>query len=236
MLSAPHAYIAGHKGKQVRTALIYAFQDWFRVPPAALQAVVELVDRLHTASLVCVPPASPRVPRRAAPSCAAPDVTAAGSVDDIEDNSHLRRGVPGALLHGLLLARLAGQRIAPHCCCCRSGLALTRCRRAVRSRSGPHQIRRAVGAERRQHGVLCRHPEVQHAGQPRGASGPARCAPRALGRTRPLRSGGRLTMDVPDEMVLLHRGQGLDVYWRDQLVCPTEAQYREMAINSAFLR
>ncbi|KAK9320557.1 isoprenoid synthase domain-containing protein [Lipomyces orientalis] len=34
-----------------------------------------------------------------------------------------------------------------------------------------------------------------------------------------------------DEMLNLHRGQGLDLYWRDALVCPTEADYIGMVEN-----
>lgn len=31
-----------------------------------------------------------------------------------------------------------------------------------------------------------------------------------------------------EQLLELHRGQGLDIYWRDNLVCPTEEQYRDM--------
>lgn len=30
----------------------------------------------------------------------------------------------------------------------------------------------------------------------------------------------------------LHNGQGLDIYWRENLICPTEAEYRRMVIDS----
>lgn len=33
------------------------------------------------------------------------------------------------------------------------------------------------------------------------------------------------------EMLNLHRGQGMDLYWRDTLTCPTEAEYLEMVGN-----
>lgn len=33
------------------------------------------------------------------------------------------------------------------------------------------------------------------------------------------------------EMINLHRGQGLDLYWRDSLVCPTESEYINMVMN-----
>ncbi|GAQ12099.1 geranylgeranyl pyrophosphate synthase [Aspergillus lentulus] len=34
-----------------------------------------------------------------------------------------------------------------------------------------------------------------------------------------------------EEMLRLHRGQGLDLYWRDSLTCPTEEGYLEMVAN-----
>ena len=33
------------------------------------------------------------------------------------------------------------------------------------------------------------------------------------------------------ELCNLHRGQGMDLYWRDTLTCPTEAEYLEMVGN-----
>lgn len=35
-----------------------------------------------------------------------------------------------------------------------------------------------------------------------------------------------------DELLMLHKGQGMDIYWRDQLVCPTVDDYYEMVGNS----
>jgi len=34
-----------------------------------------------------------------------------------------------------------------------------------------------------------------------------------------------------DEMLNLHRGQGLDIFWRDNNVCPTEEEYIHMVKN-----
>ena len=33
------------------------------------------------------------------------------------------------------------------------------------------------------------------------------------------------------EMLNLHRGQGMDLFWRDTLTCPTEDDYLEMVGN-----
>lgn len=35
-----------------------------------------------------------------------------------------------------------------------------------------------------------------------------------------------------DELLLLHKGQAMDIYWRDNLVCPTEEEYITMVENS----
>ena len=40
--------------------------------------------------------------------------------------------------------------------------------------------------------------------------------------------GQRLTLD---ELINLHRGQGMDLFWRDSLTCPTEEEYIEMVNN-----
>lgn len=34
-----------------------------------------------------------------------------------------------------------------------------------------------------------------------------------------------------EELLRLHRGQGMDLYWRDCLTCPTEEDYIEMIAN-----
>ena len=37
---------------------------------------------------------------------------------------------------------------------------------------------------------------------------------------------------VTEELLNLHRGQGLDLFWRDSLVCPTEEEYVHMVLGS----
>ena len=37
---------------------------------------------------------------------------------------------------------------------------------------------------------------------------------------------------APDELLSLHRGQGMDLFWRDNLRCPTEQEYLAMVSNS----
>ncbi|KII95530.1 hypothetical protein PLICRDRAFT_48481 [Plicaturopsis crispa FD-325 SS-3] len=66
-LLEPYTYLASHPGKDVRTLLIHAFDQWLHVPPPRLARLTRIVSMLHTASLM---------------------------IDDIEDDSQLRRGVP----------------------------------------------------------------------------------------------------------------------------------------------
>ncbi|CAM9378110.1 unnamed protein product [Ectocarpus sp. 6 AP-2014] len=65
----PFHYINQVPGKDVRGKLIDAFQIWLDIPAERIDAIKEVVGMLHNASLL---------------------------VDDIEDNSKLRRGVPVA--------------------------------------------------------------------------------------------------------------------------------------------
>ena len=40
---------------------------------------------------------------------------------------------------------------------------------------------------------------------------------------------------APAELLSLHRGQGLELLWRDSLQCPTEEEYVSMVNNSMFI-
>jgi geranylgeranyl diphosphate synthase type 3 len=68
-LLEPFRYISSVPGKDVRGTLIDCFDAWFRVDPSRIGAVKSVVASLHNASLL---------------------------IDDIEDNSKLRRGIPAA--------------------------------------------------------------------------------------------------------------------------------------------
>eukprot|EP01059_Diplonema_ambulator_P005833 TRINITY_DN15615_c0_g1_i2.p1 TRINITY_DN15615_c0_g1~~TRINITY_DN15615_c0_g1_i2.p1 ORF type:complete len:312 (+),score=93.49 TRINITY_DN15615_c0_g1_i2:38-973(+) len=68
-LMAPYQHIANVPGKGFRAKMIDAFNVWLKVPEDKVQRIKSIVDKLHTSSLV---------------------------IDDIEDNSKLRRGVPVA--------------------------------------------------------------------------------------------------------------------------------------------
>ena len=65
----PFAYISESPGKDVRGALIDAFNVWLKIPADKVDTIKQIVSRLHNASLL---------------------------VDDIEDGSQLRRGKPSS--------------------------------------------------------------------------------------------------------------------------------------------
>ena len=72
----PYHYINSNPGKDVRGSLIDCFQTWFNIQDThAIDIIKEIIADLHNASLL---------------------------IDDIEDNSQLRRGQPVAhLIYGV---------------------------------------------------------------------------------------------------------------------------------------
>ena len=40
---------------------------------------------------------------------------------------------------------------------------------------------------------------------------------------------------ITEQLLELHRGQGMDIYWRDAHKCPTEEEYKTMVIRSKYL-
>ena len=69
LLLEPMLYLLKVPGKNVRTTLLKAFNSWTKVDEDKVKPIGELVQMLHNASLL---------------------------LDDIEDNSILRRGIPVA--------------------------------------------------------------------------------------------------------------------------------------------
>jgi geranylgeranyl diphosphate synthase type 3 len=134
-------YINTMPGKNVRGKMIDCFQLWLQVDessiPHVLEIIKDIVGDLHNASLM---------------------------IDDIEDNSKLRRGIPVAHSIFGVPTVINGANYAYF-------LALEKC----------HALR---------------NPQA---------------------------------MDVfVGELLNLHRGQGHDILWRDDVRCPTEDQYLEM--------
>ncbi|KAI8797200.1 geranylgeranyl pyrophosphate synthase [Biomphalaria glabrata] len=141
ILMEPYKYISQIPGKQIRTQLAVAFNYWLKIPVEKQQIVSEVAQMLHNASLI---------------------------VDDIEDNSKLRRGIP--VTHSIF------------------GVA-----QAINSANYVYFL----GLEK-------------------------------------LFSLGKLeeTSRIFTEHCLeLHRGQGMDIYWRDAVICPTEDEYKLMVLR-----
>jgi geranylgeranyl diphosphate synthase, type III len=141
ILLGPYDYLFSHPGKDIRSSLITAFDALLHVPPASLATITSVVGMLHTSSLL---------------------------IDDVQDSSTLRRGVPVA--HSIF------------------GTAQT-----INSANYVYFLALAQLA------------------------------------TLPNQSA---VMDIfTTELLNLHRGQGMDLYWRDTLTCPTEDEYLEMVQN-----
>nr|POE75615.1 geranylgeranyl pyrophosphate synthase [Quercus suber] len=140
ILKGPFEYIESHPGKDIRSQLIAAFNAWLQVPAASLAIITRVVGMLHTASLL---------------------------VDDVEDDSKLRRGVPVA--HSIFgTAQTINSANYIYFCALQELLKLN-------------------------------NPEVIQV--------------------------------YTEELLNLHRGQGMDLFWRDTLTCPSEDDYLEMVGN-----
>ncbi|RQM07389.1 hypothetical protein DH86_00003119 [Scytalidium sp. 3C] len=140
ILLGPYDYLFAQPGKDIRSQLIAAFNEWLDVPTESLQAITRVIGMLHTASLL---------------------------VDDVEDSSLLRRGLPVA--HSIF------------------GTAQT-----INSANYVY---------------FCALQELQKLKNPKA-----------------------ITI-YTEELLNLHRGQGMDLFWRDTLICPTEDDYLEMVGN-----
>ncbi|EPS45259.1 hypothetical protein H072_767 [Dactylellina haptotyla CBS 200.50] len=137
---APYDYLSSRPGKDIRSQLIEAFNIYLQVPDESLGIIKQVVGMLHNASLL---------------------------VDDVEDNSVLRRGFPVA--HSLF------------------GVAQT-----INSANYVY---------------FCAMQEITRLKNP------------------------ECVRAFTDELINLHRGQGMDLFWRDTLTCPSEDDYLEMVSN-----
>ncbi|KAI7262282.1 geranylgeranyl diphosphate synthase 1 [Hortaea werneckii] len=140
ILRGPFDYLESHPGKSVRTHLINAFNAWLRVPAPSLNIITNVVGMLHTASLL---------------------------IDDVEDSSSLRRGVP-----------VAHQIFGPA--------------QTINSANYIYFL-----------------------------------ALQELGKL----NNPECVRIYTEELLCLHRGQGMDLFWRDTLTCPSEEDYLEMVGN-----
>lgn len=150
----PFDYINQNPGKDVRGILIDCFQFWLQVPPDKISVIKDIIRSLHNASLL---------------------------IDDIEDNSKLRRGQPVAHSICKTLCRKLFVTL------CLDGIPLT---------------------------INCANYVYFYALQ--------QC--HAL--QHPAATNTFIT-----ELLQLHRGQGYDIHWREQVICPTEEEYKQMALD-----
>ncbi|XP_026492846.1 terpene synthase-like [Vanessa tameamea] len=139
-LLMPFTYIQQVPGKQIRSKLTLAFNYWLRVSDEKLRAIGEIVQMLHNSSLL---------------------------LDDIQDNSILRRGIPVA--HSIY------------------GIAST------------------INAAN--YVIIIALEKTLQLGHPMA------------------------TAVYTEQLLELHRGQGIEIYWRDNFQCPTEEEYKEMTMK-----
>jgi geranylgeranyl diphosphate synthase, type III len=141
IILGPYDYMDSNPGKDIRSALIAAFNVILNVPESSLGSITKVVAMLHTSSLL---------------------------IDDVEDSSILRRGIPVA--HSIF------------------GTAQT-----INSANYVYFL--------------------------------------ALEELQKLTNWKEAVEIFSTELINLHRGQGMDLYWRDTLTCPTEDDYLEMVQN-----
>lgn len=153
ILQTPYLHIAQQEGKKFRSKLIATFAQFYRIPNDDIYKLQEIIEILHTASLM---------------------------IDDIEDNSLMRRGVKTShLLFGIPLT--------------------------LNSANYMYFIAmRSVG----------------ELGSP------------AVGNKIPSKElKNRLMTIFEEELINLHRGQGLELYWRDNNKIPHVDMYFDMVRN-----
>jgi ophiobolin F synthase len=139
-LESPIAYINSMPSKGVRSALIDALNLWFQIPKQALDKIENIINILHQASII---------------------------LDDIEDNSALRRSFPSA------------------------------------------------------------HTVYGHAQAINSANF---MFVKAVVEASTLRSPNAMSIFL-DDLENLYLGQSWDLYWKYNLICPTESEYLNMVDN-----
>jgi len=236
-LLEPYTYITAAGGKQFRSHLISAFNAWLHIPPHRLEIIARVVGMLHNASLL---------------------------MDDVEDNSQLRRGVPVAhKIYGVpqtvnsanYVYFLAYQEIFA----LGESIRADPPRRsaASSSRSASERGEPVVSPSMSVAGEAPTSPVPSHVASVEGFEGRERLVddgsstrPSELASASLLSVSDKLVVDseeaqsqstpppsiatddlaqlVTEELLNLHRGQGLDIFWRDSLTCPTEEEYVDM--------
>lgn len=176
VLLQPYNYLASRPGKEIRSQLIEALNVWLQVPEDKIKVIHKVIGMLHTSSLLCVQNRRYWLSKVSL----TPLLHSRNRVDDVEDNSTLRRGAPVAhAVYGV-----------------------------------PQTINTA------NYVYFLVFAEVFALSKADDNDGPSK-----------QQQQKRVEEMIVEEMVNLHRGQGMDLYWRDNLICPTEAEYIEMVNN-----
>ncbi|RNA07222.1 geranylgeranyl pyrophosphate synthase, partial [Brachionus plicatilis] len=136
-LLEPLTYLRSIPGKKIRTKLIQSFNHWLSIPEDKLSTICEIIELLHNSSLL---------------------------IDDIEDHSDLRRGLPAA-------HKVFGVPLTINCANLAYFQALRKC---------------------------------IDLGEP------------------------KIVPIFTDQLIELHRGQGMDIWFRDNYQCPSEEQYFDL--------
>ncbi|KAL9655921.1 hypothetical protein ABK040_007542 [Willaertia magna] len=158
----PYFYLVNTtNGKGIRSKLIDAFNIWLKVPKEQLEIIKNIIDKLHNASLL---------------------------IDDIEDNSKLRRGKPCA---HLIFGTPATINSANY--------VYFQALKDVKELAGKNNV-------------------IDNNASDNNTEMAGSCLMRAI------------TVFM-DELLLLHEGQGLDIHWRDNAICPSEEEYLVMVKN-----
>ncbi|KAI9472294.1 MAG: geranylgeranyl pyrophosphate synthase [Benjaminiella poitrasii] len=158
ILLEPFHYLCSNPGKDIRSKMIEAFDAWLQVPKDDLIVITRVIEMLHSASLL---------------------------IDDVEDDSVLRRGAPAA-------HHIYGIPQTINCANYVYFLALAE----ISKLNKPSMISIYTG----KHFI--------HA--------------------RTIMDLLHLRFIIIDELINLHRGQGMELFWRDTMTCPTEQEFLDM--------
>ncbi|CAH0729178.1 unnamed protein product, partial [Brenthis ino] len=137
-LLMPYTHISQISGKQGREKIVMALNYWLPISNDKMKKIIELLKMVHVGSLM---------------------------IDDIQDNTNMRRGVPAAhRVYGVPMTINASYHI--------------------------HFV-----AYNKAYAFDHRIPKI-----------------------------------MSEELLKAYRGQGMEIYWRDNFICPTEDQYKEMLL------
>ena len=138
------------------------------------------------------------------------------SIDDIEDNSKLRRGIPVAhSIYGVAQSINSANYVY--------FLALEK----IMAMGHPRGVTIFTSK-----GTVAY--VLEEAERERGRE-KERDEREREGRRRERYMSHMITVLSSEQLLELHRGQGKDIYWRDSFICPTEEEYMEMVRQSKLL-